>query len=603
MPKKFEPVPSKTFTRLLPSLLLLIAGGFSLAILIAPFPLVKAWVDGLVADGQVDSFTLAVHFAVRSVAGLAGLSLLAGAWLLFYRPSHAFGAVQAAWAAAGREAEVRAGELRQLLAWLAFNLGGRRELAALLALAVLGAGFRLAYLSKPVGHDEAYTFMAFASRGLLDLVSDYHLPNNHVLHSILVHLAFRALGNQPWILRLPTFLAGILMIPATYLVARSLGRKSASLLAATLVASLPVLIDYSTNARGYTLLAVFSLAIALLAAYLRRRRSGTGWALFVVLSAAGFYTIPVMLYPFGMVLTWLFLNSYGRASLPLPGTVQRRALLLSVAAVFLLSALLYSPIVLGSGLETLLRSASAAALTWPEFFESLLARLRNTWAEWTGGLHPLANLGLLCGLVAAAFTGRQEARGEIPLGAAAGAWIAAVLLVQRVAPWPRIWLFLLPFALIGASAGIAGLLERAFSRFAGGALLARAILLAILLGTLAAGASRAASHLAAMSGRPGELEAITLFLGERLEAGDVVVAASPDGVALRYYFTVHGLSLDYTRDIRNRPFRRAFVLVDPEDGQTLEAVLEKRGLAERISPSSARIIYFAGSALLYEATP
>src|SRR5919201_6998039 len=98
----------------------------------------------------------------------------------------------------------------------------RVEVAALLAVTLAGAGLRAAYLSQPMRYDEAFTWLAYASRPLAQGLSRYDYPNNHLLHTLLVHLAAAAFGNRPWVLRLPAYLAGVVLIPASWWAVRAL---------------------------------------------------------------------------------------------------------------------------------------------------------------------------------------------------------------------------------------------------------------------------------------------------------------------------------------------------------------------------------------------
>ncbi len=157
-------------------------------------------------------------------------------------------------------------------------------------------------------HDEAYTFIAFASRPLLAAISDYALPNNHIFHTLLVYLAYHLLGNQPWIIRLPAFVAGVAIVPLTYVTAGRFYNRKVGLLSAGLVAAAPLLIDYSANARGYTLVCALTLCAAALAAYVKDHRNRIAWTLLALTCALGFYTIPIMLYPAGMLVVWLALS-------------------------------------------------------------------------------------------------------------------------------------------------------------------------------------------------------------------------------------------------------------------------------------------------------
>jgi 4-amino-4-deoxy-L-arabinose transferase-like glycosyltransferase len=156
---------------------------------------------------------------------------------------------------------------------------------------------RALVLSQPMQHDEAYTFIAFASRPFTAAISDYSLPNNHVFHTVLVYLAYHLLGNQPWIIRLPAFVAGVATIPLAYGAGSIYYSRKAGLLSAGLAAASPLLISYSANARGYTLICAFTLSAVILAVYIKDHPNSFTWALFVLACALGFYTIPIMLFP------------------------------------------------------------------------------------------------------------------------------------------------------------------------------------------------------------------------------------------------------------------------------------------------------------------
>ena len=54
---------------------------------------------------------------------------------------------------------------------------------------------RLMFINQPMRYDEALTFNEFASRPLYYGLSFYPDPNNHLLNTLLVHVAFASLGN------------------------------------------------------------------------------------------------------------------------------------------------------------------------------------------------------------------------------------------------------------------------------------------------------------------------------------------------------------------------------------------------------------------------
>src|SRR5439155_24579478 len=213
-----------------------------------------------------------------------------------------------------------------------------------------GVVVRVCLLSQPMRNDEALTFLYYSSKPLSMALSDYSLPNNLLFHTFLVRLAYLLLGNEPWSLRLPAFIAGTLLIPAAYLLAHRLYNRHAALLSAALVACSSILIEFTTNARGYTLICLITLLVFALATILYRSTSALAWGLFVALSVVGFYTIPIMVYPFSAAIIWLFslviLDNHSTLR-----TRQIQRLFFVLIAVIVLTISLYLPVFLSSGIE------------------------------------------------------------------------------------------------------------------------------------------------------------------------------------------------------------------------------------------------------------
>jgi hypothetical protein len=114
---------------------------------------------------------------------------------------------------------------------------------AVALLALVGLVLRLAFLQQPMRYDEALSFNEFASRPLYYALSFYPEPNNHLLNTLLVHLLYAVLGSDPWVLRVPALVAGVLLVPATYTLGRMLATREAALLAAGLVAASSYLVE------------------------------------------------------------------------------------------------------------------------------------------------------------------------------------------------------------------------------------------------------------------------------------------------------------------------------------------------------------------------
>jgi len=233
--------------------------------------------------------------------------------------------------------------------------------------------------------------------------------------------------------------------------------RTAALLAAALVAASSTLVEYSTNARGYTLVALATVIVFLAGARAVERDSVGAWALVVVAGALGLYAVPVMIYPLGGALLWILGSGWvaGRELRPLLARLGVSALVTSV-----LTLVLYGPVYAASGV----RSVTANEFVEPRTFGALLDRfpghVSDTVDTWTRDLPLLVaillGIGLLPGTAATQWVGRFP----IPVVATVVAWALPVLAVQRVLPYTRVWTFLVPLAATTTAGFYGWVLER-----------------------------------------------------------------------------------------------------------------------------------------------
>ena len=469
------------------------------------------------------------------------------------------------------------------------------HLWVLFIILLLGIVIRLIFLFQPMRYDEAFSFIHFASKPLSLGLSDYSFPNNHLFHTFLVHLAYSTLGNQPWIIRLPAVLAGIFLVPASYIATRIFYHKDAALLTAGLVASSSILIEYSTNARGYTLICLIFLVELTFGAFLMQRVDLSPWVLFSAISATGFYTIPIMLYPFGIVIVWLFLTILFEKS-ERDRAVLLQRLGISIAITALLALLLYLPVFLSSGLTAIIGNRFVRPRAWAEFFSQFPGSLLSIWQQWNRDIPFAISLFLVFGFFASLLFHRRVCAYRVPVVAAALLWVLPVITIQRVIPFERVWLFFLPLYLGLASAGLSYLFGA--SRFS-----ARSIvfMMGILVLTIWLGLSVVGSRSVYYSNETGTLrdaEAITIFLKGYLKSGDRVIAAVPSDAPLVYYFNLHEIPLKYfTGDLVSN--KRIMVVINESYHQTLKWFLD-RIKREEVGFNTPEVILRYESATLYQ---
>jgi hypothetical protein len=573
-------------------ILLAVVGGvvFSL-ILFVPYDYQKGLLDSLAADGVVESFNPGVHLFVQICSGpLAILFWLAFLLTVIFK-DETINRIELIPNSIRKFSTARRRETINLLNSIRPSKGDAFPLIVLVLITVLGIFFRYAFLWKPMGHDETYTFMAFASRGLRYVITDYHLPNNHVFHTVLVNLAYQLFGDSPAAIRLPAFLAGIMLIPATYIVARLFYHTMIALLSASIVASLPILIGYSTVARGYTMLALFTLIIISLAAFNKDHKNMIGWFLFAIFAAFGLYTLPTMVYPFGMVITWLLISGILNDVSKDYGGHYFHYLIVFSMLVMLAAAILYSPIIVNSGIGSLINNDVVETLSWADFTQSVPVRIKNTWAEWNREVPGYISLFAIFCLGVSFFYPKTPQNRRVPLAVAGLIWIGTALVVQRVAPWPRIWLFLLPLFIIWISAGSIGLLDLIFGRFPRMGYIKQGIIGLLILLPLLTGFVRGYTQYTQKLGSRGEPEEIAYFLEDYLEPRDVVVVTSPDTIVLKYYLMRNDLSEEFTELRKDKAFDHALVIVNKALGQTLNYVLDRRSFSDDVRIESAEEIY------------
>ncbi len=340
-------------------------------------------------------------------------------------------------------------------------------LTATVLITLAGAGLRASFLNHPMRYDESMVYFEYVVHPLHDLATRYNRVQNHLLHTILEHEAVRVGGNSPPVLRLPAAIAGTALIPLAIALGCAVTRRRAyGLLAGGLVAVSSVLVDYSANARGYTMVCVFTLSMCLCTLGLvrqpRRRRL---WLLWALLGTLGAFTIPTMLLPVAGLAVVIVLDA-AVARHPRRRRVQLVRLAVTLGTCGLLTFLLYVPVVVRTGLFTMLAARHAVHHYAQAYFSSPAYIARMTWQDWTRDATLsallLLGLGLVLGLVRA--LRQRSAAWAVPWGMLiVGVFLAVLLPVQ---PYPRLWLYLLPVVLTFGACGLVLIEPRALRRLA-----------------------------------------------------------------------------------------------------------------------------------------
>lgn len=533
---------------------------------LAGFPLVRPLMDSLAADGAMDGFTPQRHLILRPAFALISLGVLVFLWLGERQPDwirEGVRQIHRGWQDLWmdfRPARV------ERLEWL--------RLGFLIATAII---LRVPFLDQPLGHDEAYTYIGFARRSLWVVISDYHLPNNHVFHTLLVHLATRLLGDAPAVMRIPAFVGGVMSVAAAYALGRIWYNRRAGWLAAGLLAVTPLLVGGSADGRGYTLLAFFSLTAWVLATYLKTHSNWAGWLAFSLVAALGFYTVPVMLYPLGAVYLWLFLSSWVEPKIwQVYGSRQRYWMFLIISGLLCGIGVyfLYLPILLVSGPQSVFSNPFVQPLGWDVFWPTLMTRLGETWREWQMDVHPVFTIGAVAGLILALIFHRSASRQRVAVLLPVSLWVILLLIAQRPNAWRKIWIWLLVLLLVLSAGGWVAFFDwlRKVKKWP-----ARLSSVVVQMGVI--GLILLALPWAFLKGKqlaqPAAPERTAVWIAEHLEADGVVIADGMDAPPIWYYLLRAGGQPAWFDKLNQRELIDvAFVVVNTTDPkQSLEALL------------------------------
>lgn len=318
----------------------------------------------------------------------------------------------------------------------------------LLLIVVAGCCIRLLYLQQPMQPDEARTYNAYASRPLPIVLSDWTAPNNQILHTALVKVSASVFGNHEWALRLPAMVFGVILILLSGFLGRSFYTKGAGLIAASLVATSWSLMFYSVNARGYTMVAVFTCMLAIAARRLADR-SGcvSAWTVWITSAVLGAFTIPIMVYSYVGMSVWLLLAWYQNEEMSRPQLMRLVFVFVGVSTLVLLLVLLcYVPALIAT--DWALISDDPALVGDHGRGEAFLLIIMSIWDAFILSMCYLPSfmLWVLAGLLLFGVFIKKVIH-PAPLICIAVMAIGMVMLHGAV-PYARIWTIFIPFCYI-----------------------------------------------------------------------------------------------------------------------------------------------------------
>lgn len=322
-----------------------------------------------------------------------------------------------------------------------------------LLLITIGAVLRVVLMLQPITGSEAVAAMIFGTQPLSGVISDYSLPLNQVLHTLLAKWSTTILGMGLWQLRLPAVIAGVLALPLFYLFVRSLFNRYIALMALAMAAAYPAQVELSALANGYSITWCALLAALLLGRHLVRENNAFTAVLMGVSLALGMWAEPTMIFPAIMALFWVLFSILSKYERSLN---QRMAMLGLATGIFImLTLLLYMPVVIAHGVDQLFHHVTEGEVSWKAFRAAYPDKVLELWVWIVDPSYGwVALLGFL-GLVYSAYTSAKYRTLLIAL--MLGAVPLSLALADAGEPYQ--WAYSLFFFHIGSSIALFYLLK------------------------------------------------------------------------------------------------------------------------------------------------
>jgi len=284
-----------------------------------------------------------------------------------------------------------------------FRFEDKSHLISFFIILVIAAIIRLIYISQPIRYDEAYTYINFVKSPLLRTLTDLKNTNNHIFHSLLVKISCKIFGDSLWAIRLPALIFGILIAPISYFVSRIFYNKNIALMTMALISASSCLVEFSSNARGYTIIIFIFLTTFVLGKYIKNHKNIFACVLFAFISSIGFYTMLLYVYPFLIIMLWLLLSVLINDSL-----INKRAgfknLIISVIFTTIFTLAFYFIVILKSGLNSAISSNFSNSKSWFFYLKNQWDLIKNIWLDWNRDIPLILQIILIvCFVLALAF--------------------------------------------------------------------------------------------------------------------------------------------------------------------------------------------------------
>ncbi|WP_028982024.1 hypothetical protein [Sporocytophaga myxococcoides] len=316
----------------------------------------------------------------------------------------------------------------------------RGEVIAFSFITLFSLLLKLWYFFKvPFLVDEAFSYVYFVSKGFPVTASYYPAPNNHILSNLLSCIVQLFTDNPLLIMRLPSFIISLLLGGVLFLFYKK-HFSFFTAITAYLFYSLSFEMNfYAVQGRGYLLLTLCVFILTIVCFKYTTTQKGAYIWIYTLISIAGFYTIPTFLYPF--VSSMIFLHIYFFLNKNIGPLFKIYTATCAVLAGVLL---LYAPVFLVSGVSSVVSNSWVRPLELSNWIRESPSYLGDS-INWLLNIEMGGGLLLMFIMICNIFMHPQRSARNFQLLSIVHFLIPILLIgVQRVLPFFRIWIYLIP---------------------------------------------------------------------------------------------------------------------------------------------------------------
>ena len=440
-----------------------------------------------------------------------------------------------------------------------------------IAVVAVGAVLRILRMNDPVTYDEALTCVHFANRSFGFVFSDLGFAGNHILYTALARACTLVFGVHAWALRLPAFLAGMLVLPLFYSFSRAVFNRHIAVIVLCLVAVGGPFVEYSALARGYSLAWLFLVCGLLAARHFVKTNNSWSAVLLALACSLGMLATPDMIYPALMCFAWAALM----VAMRYKSTARQRLMKLaaSFAMALALCFLLYLPVIIRHSLDQLLNPPSDVENTWANFMNTHQDRVFDIWAYFTDSASTFLAFAAAVAVIYAAYTSLKY---RLLVFAFLFTAVPLVLLKRVVAP-PAVWVYSLFVLNLGLAIGLFYLMKLVRDKVVPGFSKANRTLVASVFVLLTFGWFGLKGEGDTVERYPEAAPAADWII-HNVRAGDRVCTAMPWDAPVEFELRSQGGNADVLGN-GPRGSGSIYVVVGPGQGQTSEGVMADSGIA------------------------